>query len=95
MKLQSTCTDFFAELHKRLFNSALSEKSKPDRVAVLVAGAFLGWLKLHSKVLNLLKQCKDIECTCLLYLFEEVLPLIFFHYAVIYLEALNLETTCP
>ena len=68
---------FTAELHEHLFNSALPEKPKPDRVAILVAGAFLGWLKLHSKVVNLLKLCKDIECPCLLYLFE-VLTLIFF-----------------
>ena len=85
MKLRSTCTDFFfAELHKHLFNSPLPEKPKPDRVAVLVAAAFLGWLMLRSKVLNLFKLCKDIEYTCLLYLFEEVLPLLFFHYPVIF-----------
>ena len=74
---------FFAQLHKHLFNSALPEKPKPDRVAVLVAAAFLGWIMLRSKVLNLFKLCKDIEYTCLLYLFEEVLPLLFFHYPVI------------
>lgn len=33
--------NYFAELHKHLFNSALPEKPKPDRVAVLVAAAFL------------------------------------------------------
>lgn len=75
---------FFAELHKHLFNSGLPEKPKPDRVAVLVAAAFLGWLMLRSRVLTLFKLCKDIEYTCLLYLFEEVLPLLFFHYPVIF-----------
>jgi len=54
---------FFAELHKHLFHSPLPEKPKPDRVAVLVAAAFLGWLMLRSKVLNLFKLCKDIEYT--------------------------------
>ena len=73
---------FFAELHKHLFNSALPEKPKPDRVAVLIAAAFLGWLMLRSKVLRVFQLCKDIEYTCLLYLFEEVLPLLFFHYPV-------------
>ena len=34
---------FTAELHEHLVNSALPEKSKPDRVAVLVAVALLGW----------------------------------------------------
>lgn len=73
---------FFSQLHKHLFNSALPEKPKPDRVAVLVAAAFLGWLMLRSKVLDLFRLCKDIEYVCLLYLFEEVLPLLFFQYPV-------------
>ena len=74
----------FAELHKHSFNSALPENPKPDRVSVLVAAAFLGWLMLRTKVLSLFKLCKDIEYTCLLYFFEEVLPLLFFHYPVIF-----------
>ena len=74
----------FAELHKHSFNSALPENPKPDRVSVLVAAAFLGWLMLRTKVLSLFKLSKDIEYTCLLYLFEEVLPLLFFHYPVIF-----------
>lgn len=39
---------------------------------------------LRSKVLNLFKLCEDIEYTCLFDLFEEVLPLLFFHYPVIF-----------
>ena len=37
---------------------------------------------LRSKVLNLFKLCKDLEYVSLLYLLEEVLPLLFFHYPV-------------
>ena len=73
---------FFAELHKHLFNSAMPEKPKPDRIAVLVA-AFLGWLMLRSKVLTLFKLCKDLEYVSLLYLMEEVILMLFFHYPVI------------
>lgn len=76
----------FAELHKHLFNSAMPERPKPDNIALLVAAAFLNWLMLHSKVLTLFKLCKDLEYVSLLYLMEEVLPLLFFHYLVI-LEA--------
>ena len=85
---------FFAELHKHLFNSAMPEKPKPDRVSVLVAAAFLGWLMLRSKVLRLFKLCKDLEYVCLLYLFEEVLPLLFFHYPVIFRSS-KLENYLP
>ena len=74
---------FFAELHKHLFNSAMPEKPKPDRIAVLVA-AFLGWLMLRSKVLTLFKLCKDLEYVSLLYLMEEVILMLFFHYPVIF-----------
>ena len=85
---------FFAELHKHLFNSAMPEKPKPDRVSILVAAAFLGWLMLRSKVLHLFKLCKDLDYVCLLYLFEEVLPLLFFHYPVIFRSS-KLENYLP
>ena len=75
---------FFAELHKHLFNSAMPERPKPDRIAVLVAAAFLGWLMLRSKVLTLFKLCKDLEYVSLLYLMEEVILMLFFHYPVIF-----------
>ena len=39
---------------------------------------------LRSRVLHLFKLSKDIEYTWLLYLFEEVLPFLFFHYPVIF-----------
>ena len=63
MRLPSTCADFFlqTELHKYLYNSALPEKPKSDRAAVLAAATFLGWLMLCFKVLNLLTLCEDIE----------------------------------
>ena len=75
---------FFAELHKHLFNSAMPERPKPDHIAVLVAAAFLGWLMLRSKVLTLFKLCKDLEYVSLLYLMEEVILMLFFHYLVIF-----------
>ena len=81
---------FFAELHKHLFDSTIPERPKPDRIAVLVTAAFLGWLILRSRVLNLFKLCKDLEFVCLLHLFEEVLPLLFFHYPVVFRSS-NLE----
>ena len=81
---------FFAELHKHLFNSAMPERPKPDRIAVLVAAAFLGWLMLRSKVLTLFKLCKDLEYVSLLYLMEEVILMLFFHYLVIF-QSSNLD----
>ena len=66
---------FFAELHKHLFNSAMPERP---------AAAFLGWLMLRSKVLTLFKLCKDLEYVSLLYLMEEVILMLFFHYLVIF-----------
>lgn len=66
-----------------LFNSAQPEKPEPDRVAVLVATAFLEWL-LQSNLLTIFKLCKDIEYTCLLYLFEKVQPDLFFHNTVLF-----------
>ena len=75
---------FFAELHKHLLNSAMPESTKLDCIAFLVAATFLGWLMLRSKVLTLFKLCKDLEYVSLLYLMEEVIPLLFFHHPVIF-----------
>ena len=62
----------------------MPESTKPDCIAVLVAAAFLGWLMLRSKVLTLFKLCKDLEYVSLLYLMEEVISVLFFHYPVIF-----------
>ena len=61
----------------------MPERPKPDRIAVLVAAAFLSWLMLRSKVLTLFKLCKDLEYVSLLYLMEEAILMFFFHYPVI------------
>ena len=45
---------------------------------------------LRLRVINLFKLCKDLEFVCLLHLFEEVLPLLFFHYPVVFRSS-NLE----
>ena len=90
--LVNLCRFCFAKLH--LFNSALLEKPKSDRVAVLVSAAFLEWLTLHSKsfksfdtVLTLSKPAYFNYLRSFHWYFSTTL--------LYFLEALNLETTCP
>ena len=89
-RLLLKCTDFSSLSCTNTCLIPQYQRPKPDRIAVLVTAAFLGWLMLRSRVLNLFKLCKDLEFVCLLHLFEEVLPLLFFHYPVVFRSS-NLE----
>ena len=44
---------------------------------------FCGWLRIPRQVIQAFGQCKDIEYSCLLHLFEELVPPCFLHYPVI------------
>lgn len=45
--------------------------------------SFCGWLSVRRQVIQAFGQCKDTEYSCLLHLFEELIPLCFLHYPVI------------
>ena len=74
----------FGTVYHKIFGSDLPLKPKPFRVNILITAVFLGWLKIRTKVLQKFKLCKDIEYACLLHLLEEVIPLGFFHYSLIF-----------
>ena len=52
---------------------------------------FCGWLSIHRQVIQAFGQCKDIECSCLLHLFEELVPPCFQHYPAIILRGRQFE----
>lgn len=66
------------------FGSELPHKPKPFRINLLLNAIFLGWLQLRTKVLQKFQLSKDIEFACILHLLDEVIPLSFFHYPVIF-----------
>ena len=75
----------FKEIYASVFGQRvrLPEKPKPDKVALCITLSFCGWLRIRSQIIQAFSQCKDTEYTCLLHLFEELIPLCFLHYPVI------------
>ena len=75
----------FKEIYASVFGQRvkLAEKPKPDKVALCVVLSFCGWLSVRRQVIQTFGQCKDTEYSCLLHLFEELIPLCFLHYPVI------------
>jgi len=75
----------FKEIYASVFGQRvrLAEKPKPDKVALSIVLSFCGWLSVCTQVIQAFRQCKDTEYSCLLHLFEELIPLCFLHYPVI------------
>ena len=75
----------FKEIYGSVFGQRvrLPEKPRPDKVALCITLSFCGWLNIRSQVIQAFGLSKDTEYTCLLHLFEELIPLCFLHYPVI------------
>lgn len=53
-------------------------------MATLASVTFAGWLVVRDIVLEAFEGCKDIEFAALIYLLDELLPLIFYYYEVVF-----------
>lgn len=73
-----------ANSYEKLFNSPLPNKTKPFRTQITLMALLCGWLMIRKKVMETFKLCKDIEFVCVLHILDEVIPLVFFHYSVIF-----------
>ena len=52
-------------------------------MALCIVLACCGWLSICRQVIHAFGQCKDTEYSCLLHLFDELVPLCFLHYPII------------
>lgn len=75
---------FFHKLYTDLFGRPLPEKPKPYQCTLCVLVAFLAWLQIRSLVMRKFKSCKDIEYIYFLYLLEELVPLAFYQYEIVF-----------
>lgn len=77
---------FFEKLYKSLFGArkVLAKKPRPYRISTLIITAFGGWLHVKDAVLPAFGQCKDPEFVFLVFLLDELVPLVFFFYSVIF-----------
>ena len=83
-----------SHVYRETFGSELPHKPKPFRINLLLNAIFLGWLQLRTKILQKFQLCKDIEFASILHLLDEVVPLSFFHYPVIFRSG-NLSSYVP
>ena len=75
---------FFTELYQHLFGKELPTTPKPYQTSLITTAAFLGWLLIREIVLETFKLCKDVEFVMILHLLDEILPLLFYHYTVVF-----------
>lgn len=71
-------------LYTAVFGSTLPQKPKPFRANLILTGTLCGWFLIRRKVLDKFQFCKDIEYLYLLNLLEEVLPMAFYHYELVF-----------
>lgn len=51
---------------------------------LVVIGTMCGWLMIRDNVLEKLKLCKDLEYVCIIHILEEILPMVFFQYTLVF-----------
>ena len=77
----------FEPLYKAIFGQrkVLAKKLKPFRITTLITACFGGWLLIRNTVLQHFgEHYKSTEYTLLLYVMDEVVPLLFHFYPVIF-----------
>ena len=63
----------------------LAKKKKPWRISTLLTACFGGWLLIRQTVINQFgKSYKSTEFLILMHILEEVIPLVFYFYPVIF-----------
>ena len=75
----------FKFLYQTLFpNSKLADKPKPCRTTLILEAVYGGWTVVRDPITQLLSKCRDIECTALINLFDNYIPLVLSIYSIIF-----------
>ena len=78
---------FFEPLYRAIFGNrkVLAKKPKPYRISTLITATFGGWLLVRDVVLNQFGTAyKNTEFVVLQHVLEEIVPLVFFFYPVVF-----------
>lgn len=73
---------FFDKLYLFVFNKELPQRPKEFRISLCIIATLLGWIMVRKHVISRFANCKDHEYVCLLYLLEDVVPLVFYQYQI-------------
>lgn len=77
----------FEPMYKFIFGQRkkLAKKPKPWRISTLLTACFGGWLLIRQSVLNQFgSSYKSTEFIILMHILEEIVPLVFYFYPVIF-----------
>lgn len=58
----------------------LPTRPKQYRISTLITAAFGGWLTVKTAVQSAFGQCKDLEYVMLVFLLDELVPLVFYFF---------------
>ena len=73
---------FFDKLYKSIFHSDLPQKPREFRISLCIIATLLGWMMVRKQIIRRFGNCKDHEYICILYLLEDVVPLVFYQYSI-------------
>ena len=76
----------FEYLCKNVFGNhyILAKKPKPWRISLCIVIALTGWLHIRKSIIAAFGPCKDPEYLVIFHLLDEVVPLVFYQYPVIF-----------
>jgi len=77
---------FFSGLYQALFgpNRHMAKKPKPYRLSTLIVAAYGGWCSIRQMVKDHFGFCKDVQFQLLVYLLDELVPLIYSFYTILH-----------
>lgn len=81
-RTQLTFSNFFWTSSTCLFLRKSCHKGQRNSEFRSVTAALLGWLMVRKHIIRQFANCKDHEYVCLLYLLEDVVPLVFYQYQI-------------
>ena len=73
---------FFDQLYMFVFKKELPPRPKEFRISLCVTAALLGWLMVRKHIIRQFANCKEHKYVCLLYLLEDVVPVVFYQYQI-------------
>lgn len=78
---------FFEKLYKALFGETkkLPKRPKSEKISLLISSSFGGWTIVRHMILQHFGNCcKDPQYLSLVHLLDEVIPLVFYYYVVVF-----------
>ena len=70
--------------YSEVFDRQVPQSPTSHRISFYIGILFLGWLNLRSQILEFFKESKDPEVATVIYFLDELIPVAFFSYSVMF-----------